>query len=77
MGIDQTIYKLIEVALKFTVEQVSTGSSLLITQPLQGTPRDMINKIYRARKNIYFANRLFKVHVLAIWLVGSQYTPYS
>ena len=31
MGIDPTIYELIEVALKFTVEQVSTGSSLFIT----------------------------------------------
>ena len=43
MGIDPTIYKLIEVALRFTVEQVSTGSSLFITQPLQNL-RDMINK---------------------------------
>ena len=35
VGIDPTINKLIEVALKFTVEQVSTGSPLFITQPLQ------------------------------------------
>ena len=36
-GIDRTICKLIEGALKFNVEHVSTGSSLFITQPLQGT----------------------------------------
>ena len=77
MGIDPTICKLIVVAFNFTVEQVSTGTSLLITQPLQGIPW-MINKIalphLKSREKCLFCKPFIQSSCLG-YLVGGHGEP--